>query len=177
MTKVMGLPRRWANHESNLIDRRLPLCRPEAGRAWSYYSRSSARSLGPPDGRPNPRGARISAGRGPQVSERGPEVAQPPAARWPRGKVVHAGPRMARRRGRAHAPRSGFHVALGASATCAFVGRGSRGSPSQSAISKVVPRDTNTSGGVGGLPSTVVRRDTVGFLPRLQSWASASEVL
>ena len=136
---------------ADLIDSWLALDRHSGGGAWSDRSRSTPLSHGPLDGRPNPEGARVSHGRG-QNSVHRPcaEVAQPPAARWPSGTVrFHAGLRMARRTGRPPAPRSGFHIAVEAPATCAFVGRGSRGTPSQSAESLFGGGGYSGFGGVG----------------------------
>ena len=142
----------------NLIDRRLALCRPTVGRAWSNYSRSSVRSSGPLDGRPNPRGARVSRGHGQNSVHRNVEDAQPTVVRWPRGTGINAGLRIPRRRGRAPAPQSGFHVARGASATCAFVGRSSRSEASQSVGSAFDGGEYSNFRCLSGLPSTVGQR-------------------
>jgi hypothetical protein len=152
--KGRGLPQRWATRVGNLIVHETPTLTPDGVRAWSNHSCSSSRTLGPPDGRPNPRGVRVSRGHGENSVHRNAEVAQPPAVRLPRGTGIHAGLRMFRRRGRAPARRSGFHVARGASATCAFVGRGSRGATSQSAVSRF---DARKNSRYGGWPGTTAR--------------------
>lgn len=147
-TKVVGLHQRRANRPGNVIVPETRALPSEDGGAWSNRSRSASRTVGPPDGRPNPEGARLARGHGQNSVHTNTGMAQPPAALVPSGKGFHAGLRMVRRRGHTPDRRSGFLAALGMAATSAFVGRSSRGTPSQSAVSSLGGADYRGSVGL-----------------------------